>query len=90
MTIKYSSLMKNQTWELVPLPKGRNLVCCKWVYQIKYVTNGSIDKYKSHLMDKGFSQVEGIDYTDIFSPITNMNYVYLVLALVASHDCSIF
>lgn len=51
---EYSSLMKNHTWDLVPLPKGIKLVWCKWVYHTKYIVDGSIDKYKACLIAKGF------------------------------------
>ena len=55
MNVEYSSLMKNQTWDLVPLLEGRKLVRCKWVYRTKYAADGSIYKYKAHLVAKGFS-----------------------------------
>ena len=80
----YSSLMNNHTWDLCPLPKGRKMVRCWWVYYTKYVANGSIDRYKAHLFAKGFSQVEGIEYTETFSLVTKMNSIHLVLSLVAS------
>jgi hypothetical protein len=54
---------------LVPLPKVRKLVQCKWVYQTKYATNGTIDKYKDRLVAKDFSQVEGINYSETFAPV---------------------
>ena len=47
MKEKYYSLMKNHTWDFVPLPKGQKLVRCKWVYRTKYATDGSIDKNKA-------------------------------------------
>jgi hypothetical protein len=90
MTEEYSSLMKNHTWDLVPLPKGQNIVHCKWVYRTKYVANGSVDKHKACLVAKGFSQVEGIDYFEIVSPITKMNYICLVLSLVAPKSWSVY
>ncbi|KAH9323687.1 hypothetical protein KI387_018326, partial [Taxus chinensis] len=52
MAAEYSSLMKNHTWDLVSLPKGRKMVKCKWVYRTKYAVDGSIDKYKAHLIAK--------------------------------------
>ncbi|KAH9320396.1 hypothetical protein KI387_044496, partial [Taxus chinensis] len=74
-------LCQNHTWDLVSLPKRRKMVRCKWVYQIKYAVDGSIDKYKALLVAKGFSQVEGIDYSDNFSPVSKMDFVCLVLAM---------
>jgi hypothetical protein len=58
MNEEYRSLMENDTWDLVPLPKGRKLVRCKWVYKTKYASDGSVERHKAHLVAKGFSQVE--------------------------------
>lgn len=54
MEEEYSSLMRNHTWDLYPLPKGGNMVRYHWVYHTKYDANGSIDKYKACLVVKGF------------------------------------
>eukprot|EP00253_Pinus_taeda_P018781 PITA_18781 len=84
MNEEYHSLLANDTWDLVPLPKGRKLVRCKWVYRTKYGPDGKVDKHKARLVAKGFSQVEGIDYTETFSPVAKMNSIRLVLSLAAS------
>eukprot|EP00253_Pinus_taeda_P015942 PITA_15942 len=84
MNEEYHSLSANDTWNLVPLPKERKLVRCKWVYKTKYVPNGKFDKHKARLVAKGFSQVEGIDYTETFSPISKMNSINLFSSLTAS------
>jgi hypothetical protein len=85
MNEEYRSLMENDTWDLVPLPKGKKLFRCKWVYITKYASNGSVERHKARLVDKGFSQVEGIDYNETFSLVAKMNSIFLVLSLVASH-----
>jgi hypothetical protein len=77
--------MENDTWDLVPLPKGRKLVRCKWVYKTKYASDGSVERHKAWLVAKGFSQVEGIDYNETFSPVEKMNSIHLVLSLATSH-----
>ena len=46
MDEEYRSLMVNYTWDLVPLPKGRKLVRCKWVYKTKYPLDGSVERLK--------------------------------------------
>ena len=61
---EYRSLMMNDTWDLVPLSKGRKLVRSKWVYRTKYASDGSVERLKARLISKGFSQVEGIDYNE--------------------------
>ena len=90
MAEEYSSVMKNRTWDLVSLPKGRKLVQCKWVYRTKYAADGSIDKYKARLVAKGFLQVEGIDYSETYAPVAKMNSIHLVLSLVASQHWSVY
>ena len=78
--------MANDTWDLVPLPKGRKLVRCKWDYRTKYASDGSVEILKERLVSKFFSQVEGIDYNETFSPIAKMNSICLVLYLAALHN----
>jgi hypothetical protein len=85
MNEEYRSIMENDTWNLVPLPKGRKLVRCKWVYKNKYASDGGVERHKAHLVAKGFSQVEGIDYNETFSPVAKMNSIRLVIALAVSH-----
>ena len=84
MNEEYCSLLTNDAWDLVPLPKGRKLVTCKWVYKTKYGPDEKVDKHKARIVAKGFSQVEGIDYTQTFSPIAKMNFVCLVLSLATT------
>ena len=56
------ALEKNKTWEVVTLPKGKTIVGCKWVFTIKYNSNGSLQRYKARLVAKGFTQTYGIEY----------------------------
>jgi len=63
-------LVRNDTWDLVNLPKGKDVIGTKWVYKSMYKSNGTIDNHKSHLATKGYTQKEGIDYTKSFAPIT--------------------
>lgn len=90
MEKEYSSLMRNNTWDLCPLPKGRKMVRCRWLYRTKYDANGSIDKYKAHLVAKGFSQVEGIDYSETSALVAKMNSIHFVLSLAAYRGQPIF
>jgi hypothetical protein len=54
--------MKNKTWELTEFPKDKKTIGCKWIYKPKFKSDGSIYKYKSILVEKGYSHKEGIDY----------------------------
>ena len=82
---EYRSLVENDTWDLAPLLKGRNVVKCKWVYIIKHASNGSVERTKESLVTEGISQVEGIDYSETFSPISKVNTIILVLYLAILH-----
>ena len=84
MKEEFSSLQKNNTWELVDLPPGRKLVQCKLVYKSKFSADGSPFKYKSIFLAKGYSQVHGIDYNETFAPVEKMDSIKLALAIVAS------
>ena len=59
-----------QTWRVVEWPIGVNVVRCKWVFKIKRNAVGEIDKYKARLVTKGYSQVQGINYDDTYTPVT--------------------
>jgi hypothetical protein len=54
MQKEYNSLLENQTWDLVPLPSGRKLVRCRWVYRTKSIAYGQVNKYKAMLVAKEF------------------------------------
>jgi hypothetical protein len=61
------ALSANRTWTLVPFHPFMNVVGRRWVYKIKRRSDGSIERYKAHLVARGFTQQEGIDYSETFS-----------------------
>jgi hypothetical protein len=89
MDSEYMALMKNKTCHLVPPRKVINVVDCKWVWKKKYKSDGSLDKYKSRLVAKGFKQRYGIDYGDTFSPVVKHATIRVVLSLVVSQGWSL-
>jgi hypothetical protein len=62
MTEEYQSIIKNDVWEIVPRPKRKDVVSSKWLFKIKHVVDGSIEKYKARFVTRGFSQKKGINY----------------------------
>jgi hypothetical protein len=81
--------MRNSTWHLVPLQQGRNVIDCKWVFKVKHKVDGSLDRYKAHLVVKGFKQRLGIDYDDIFSPVVKPVTIRLVLFIAVLQGWSL-
>jgi hypothetical protein len=63
MCDEIAALRSNRTWSLVPFHPSMNVVGSRWVYQIKRRVDGSIERYKTRLVAKGFTQQEGIDYS---------------------------
>lgn len=83
---EYQSLMDNETWELVELPPGRKAINSKWVFKAKYRDNGEIERFKSRLVAKGYSQQPGIDYTETFAPVVKYSSVRAILSYGLSHN----
>lgn len=84
MDFEHQALIKNKTWHLVPPPKGKNIIDCKWVYKIKRRVDGSIDCYKARLVAKGFKQRYGIDYEVTFSPVVKAATIRLILSIAVT------
>jgi hypothetical protein len=78
MDDEFSALMTNKTWHLVPAAQATNIIDCKWVYKVKRKVDGTIDRYKSRLVAKGFKQRYGIDYDDSFSHVVKVVTIRLV------------
>ena len=85
MLSEYNSILENGTWKLVDCPSNVKPIGCKWVYWIKYKSNGEVDKYKARLVAKGFAQQEGIDYDETFAPTAKLNTIRTVINLVAQN-----
>ena len=84
MNEEMATLEANDTWELVPLPKGKKAIGCKWVYKIKNKADGSIERYKARLVAKGYVQTYGIDYEETFAPVAKMATVRAVIVVATS------
>ena len=61
---EYHALERNGTWSLSTLPPGKHTVGCKWIFSIKQKADGSIERFKVHLVPKGYTQSYRIDYQE--------------------------
>ncbi|KAG8497012.1 hypothetical protein CXB51_008232 [Gossypium anomalum] len=87
MQKEMKSLHKNRTWDFVKLPKGKKVVHCKWVFKKKKGTPGVEEpRYKARLVAKGYSQISGVDFTDVFSPVVKHSLIRALLDIVSMHD----
>lgn len=80
------SLKKNDTWKIVDLPIGKKSMGCRWIFTVKYFADGTIDRYKARLVEKGYSEKYGIDYTETFAPVAKINTSRVLLSLAANLD----
>ena len=62
MKDEMKSMKDNDVWDLIELPKGAKLIGCKWIYKTKQDSKGNVERYKAHLVVKGSTQKECIDY----------------------------
>lgn len=85
MNEEMQSLHKNETWRLVVRPSNSRVVGCKWIFKKKQEAAGKL-RFKARLVAQGFSQREGVDYNEIFSPVVKQRSIRLMLALVNYHD----
>jgi hypothetical protein len=79
------SIMSNETWEVVERPYGCKPIGSKWVFKKKLRADGTIEWYKARLVIKGYSQKEGEDFFDTYSPVARLTIIHVLLSLAASH-----
>lgn len=83
MSAELQALEDNDTWSVVSLPSGKSVVGCKWVYKAKLLVDGTLERYKTRLVAKGYTQQEGVDYFETFSPVAKLVTVRTLLAVAA-------
>ena len=86
MNEEMKSMHDNDVWDLVQLFEGLKPIGCKWIFKIKRDSKDNTKRYKTRLVAKGFTQREGIDYNETFSPLSLKDSFRIIIALVAHFD----
>src|SRR5436190_9564893 len=86
MNNEMKSLNECKTWILVDETPNMHVISCKWVFNIKRHQNSEINKYKARLVARDFEQRNGIDYSEIYSPVARIETIRLMLALSVEED----
>jgi hypothetical protein len=84
MQAELDALEQQNTWTLMLLPSGHKPIGCKWVYKLKYKSDGMLDRYKARLVAKGYTQIKGIDYQKTFSPTAKLTTLRCLLTMASA------
>ena len=72
------------------MPNDIKLVGCKWVYKRKRGIDGKVETFKARIVAKWYTQKEGIDYEETFSPVVMLKSVRILLSIVVHYDYEIW
>ena len=81
MNEELDQIEKNETWDLVPRPKDKNVIGTKWVFRNKLNEDGQVMRNKARLMCKGDAQIEGLDFEETFAPVARLESIRMFLSL---------
>ncbi|KAK1440871.1 hypothetical protein QVD17_06703 [Tagetes erecta] len=90
MNAEMQSMRENQAWDLVELPPESRAIGSKWIFKRKLDMHGKVHTYKARLVVKGYTQIEGIDYEETFSPVAMIKSIRILLAIAAYYDYEIW
>jgi len=90
MQEELNQFQRNDVWDLVPKPPQKNIIGTKWVFKNKLNEQGEVTRNKARLVAEGYSQQEGIDYTETFAPVARFEAIRLLISYVVNHDIILY
>src|SRR6266511_600113 len=86
MKYEMGSMYENKVWTLVDLSGDRQAIEYKWIFKRKMDADSSVTIYKARIVAKGFRQVQGVDYDEIFSLVSMLKSVRIMLTIAAFYE----
>ena len=90
MQEELNQFQRNDVWDLVPKPQHKNIIGTKWVFRNKLNEQGEVTRNKARLVAQGYSQQEGIDYTETFAPVARLEAIRLLLSYAVNHGIILY
>ncbi|XP_076960140.1 putative mitochondrial protein AtMg00820 [Bidens hawaiensis] len=90
MDVRIEAIERNETWQLVDLPKDAKSIGVKWVYKAKLNEKGEVEKYIAWLVARGYSQEYGVDYMEVFASVERMDAIRLMIVISAQRGWKLF
>jgi len=90
MQDELNQFKRNDAWDLVPKPEHKNIIGTKWVFRNKLNEQGEVIRNKARLLAQGYSQQEGIDYTETFAPVARLEAIRLLLSYAVNHNIILY
>ena len=81
---------KNQTWELVDVPKDKDVFSVKWIYKTRQDADGNVQKHKERMVARGFTQQPDIDFNETFTTVACMDTVITVLSIATQNKLLVY
>jgi hypothetical protein len=90
MVEEYDSIIKNDVKEVIPRPFVKSMIDSRWLYKIKHDIDGSIGKFKSMFVARGFFYKEGVDYDETFALVARYTSIRTVMSLACCFSWSLY
>jgi hypothetical protein len=81
---------RNQVWTLADLPRDVNVIGTKWVFKNKQGEDGEVVRNKACLVAQGYSQIEGLDFEEAFTPVGRLEVIRILLAFAVSKGFKLY
>ena len=85
-----NNFTRNQVWKLVERPKGHNVIVTKWVFRNKQDQDGIVVRNKARLVAQSYTQMEGLDFGEIYTPVTRLEAIRILLAYACAHNIKLY